>query len=74
VLPTPAILGRLEQMAADRNAPLGEVTEDYLRARQPSGKFIAMEDVAALVAFLCGPSSQGITGAVLPVDGGWTIK
>jgi 3-hydroxybutyrate dehydrogenase len=74
VLPTPAILGRLEQMAAARNAPIDEVTDDYLKARQPGGKFIAMENVAALVVFLCGPASQGITGAVFPVDGGWTIK
>jgi 3-hydroxybutyrate dehydrogenase len=74
VLPTPAILGRMKQMAAERNAPLDEVTEDYLKARQPGGKFIAMENVAALVAFLCGPASQGITGEVFPVDGGWTSK
>jgi 3-hydroxybutyrate dehydrogenase len=74
VLPTPAILGRLEQMAAERGAPVEATTRDYLAARQPGGKFVAMEDVAALVAFLCGPQSAGITGAVLPVDGGWTIK
>jgi enoyl-[acyl-carrier-protein] reductase (NADH) len=35
---------------------------------------IAMENVATLVAFLCSPTSQGMTGAVFPVDGGWTIK
>jgi 3-hydroxybutyrate dehydrogenase len=74
VLPTPAILGRMEQLAAERNAPVEETTRDYLIAHQPGGKFIAMENVAALVAFLCGPASQGITGAVFPVDGGWTIK
>jgi NAD(P)-dependent dehydrogenase (short-subunit alcohol dehydrogenase family) len=30
--------------------------------------------VAALVAFLCGPQSAGITGAAFTVDGGWIIK
>jgi 3-hydroxybutyrate dehydrogenase len=73
VLPTPAILGRIEQIAAERGVPVEETTREYLAARQPSGKFIAVEDVAALVAFLCGPDSQGVTGAVFPVDGGWTI-
>ena len=70
VLPTPAILARLETMAGDR----GISTEQATRDRQPGGKFIPMENVAALVAFLCGPASQGITGAALPVDGGWTIS
>lgn len=74
VLPTPAILGRIEQIAAESKAPLDDATRDYLIARQPGGKFIAMENVAALVTFLCGPFSRGITGAVFPVDGGWTIK
>ena len=74
VLPTPAILGRMNEMAAQRNAPVEEVTRDYVARHQPGGTFIAMENVAALVAFLCGPAGQDITGAVFPVDGGWTIK
>jgi 3-hydroxybutyrate dehydrogenase len=74
VLPTPAILGRMEQLAAERGAAVEETTRQYLAAHQPAGQFIAMENVAALVAFLCGPASTGMTGAVYPVDGGWTIK
>ena len=30
------------------------------------------EEPAALIAWLCGPGSSGITGAALPVDGGLT--
>jgi SDR family mycofactocin-dependent oxidoreductase len=29
-------------------------------------------ETAALIAWLCGPSSSGVTGAALPVDGGMT--
>ena len=74
VLPTPAILARLESIARDQGISTEQATRDYLIDRQPGGKFVPMENVAALVAFLCGQGSQGITGAVFPVDGGWTIN
>jgi 3-hydroxybutyrate dehydrogenase len=35
---------------------------------------IAPENVAALIVFLCGPESADITGAVLPIDGGWSAS
>jgi 3-hydroxybutyrate dehydrogenase len=42
-----------------------------LTGKQPTGKLIAADDVAALMLFLCGPESASITGAVVPIDGGW---
>lgn len=74
VLPTPTILARLDRMAGEQGISREQATHDYLEKRQPGGKFIPMESVAALVAFLCGPQSEGITGAVFPVDGGWSIN
>jgi NAD(P)-dependent dehydrogenase (short-subunit alcohol dehydrogenase family) len=35
-------------------------------------RLLAPEEPAALLAWLCGPASSGITGAVLPVDAGMT--
>jgi len=32
------------------------------------------DEAAALIAWLCGPESSGITGAVLPVDAGMTAR
>jgi len=43
-----------------------------LAGKQPSGRLIPPEDVAALMVFLCGPESDAMTGSVLPVDGGWS--
>jgi SDR family mycofactocin-dependent oxidoreductase len=36
------------------------------------GRLLEPEEVAALVAWVCGPTSGGVTGAVLPVDAGMT--
>jgi NAD(P)-dependent dehydrogenase (short-subunit alcohol dehydrogenase family) len=41
--------------------------------RIPVGRLGSIHDVAHAVRFLCHPDSGLITGAVLPVDGGWTL-
>ena len=46
----------------------------FLVGKQPSGRFIEAEHVAALMVFLCGPESCDITGAALPIDCGWSIN
>lgn len=38
----------------------------------PLGRMATPEDVAPLVGFLLSPDSRYMTGALLPVDGGWT--
>lgn len=41
-----------------------------LNARQPHGRLVAPEEVAAAVAYLVDPTAASTTGTVLPVDGG----
>jgi 2-keto-3-deoxy-L-fuconate dehydrogenase len=41
-----------------------------LRARQPTGRLVTADEVAAAVAYLAGPLAGATTGAVLAVDGG----
>ena len=72
-LPTPAIQGKIAAIAAQAGKTVEDATEDYLGERQPSRRFVAMEAVGALVAFLCSATAQDITGATLPIDGGWSI-
>lgn len=41
-----------------------------LEARQPSGRLVTAEEVAAAVLYLAGPSAGATTGTALAVDGG----
>jgi enoyl-[acyl-carrier protein] reductase III len=42
-------------------------------ARNPAGRLVAPEDVAAAVTFLCSPEADMIRGQTLVVDGGWSL-
>jgi 3-hydroxybutyrate dehydrogenase len=43
-----------------------------LLAAQPTKKFVTVEQVAALCVFLTSEDAASITGAILPIEGGWT--
>ena len=49
-----------------------QVMNDVLLAAQPTKRFVAVDEVAALAVFLCRGEAQSITGANLSMDGGWT--
>ena len=72
-LPTPAITQKIASIAAASARSIDETTRDYLTARQPTGRFVAMEAVGAMVVFLSSEAAKDITGATLPIDGGWSI-
>ena len=72
-LPTPAIMRRIETMASSRGISREDATREYMKERQPSGRFVRLEDVGAMIAFLCGAAGRDITGTVIPIDGGWSV-
>ncbi|MFM9379482.1 SDR family oxidoreductase, partial [Gordonia sp. VNK21] len=47
-----------------------EFARDQVSERIPMGRIGAPDDVAGLVAYLAGPTSTYVTGAVIPLDGG----
>ncbi|MFD2651908.1 SDR family oxidoreductase [Brucella rhizosphaerae] len=73
LMATDSALSRIEALAAEKNISREEATRVFLASRQPGGKFIPMETVTALALFLCGSASEGINGAAIPVDNGWSF-
>lgn len=71
-VPTPPIVERIAGLAREQGISEAEAAANYLQARQPTGRFVAMDSVAAMAMLLCSPAGADITGAMLPVDGGWT--
>ena len=51
-------------------APDPEAELQALSARQPNGRLVAAEEVAAAIAYLASPLAGATTGTVLTVDGG----
>jgi NAD(P)-dependent dehydrogenase (short-subunit alcohol dehydrogenase family) len=45
---------------------------DFAR-QQPLGRLLEPGEIATVLAFLAGPGSSGMSGAVLPVDGGLAL-
>ncbi|NUO99332.1 MAG: SDR family oxidoreductase [Nonomuraea sp.] len=58
-------VGRLLDAADDP-----EAERAALNARQPMGRLVSAEEVAAAIAYLAGPEAAATTGTALAVDGG----
>ena len=71
---TPVHRKRIEEIMAAEPLTLDQATQLFLASKQPGGRFIRPEDVAEMIVFLCGPHSRDITGAALPIDGGWSVN
>ena len=69
---TPLVEQQIPDTAKARGITEEEVVRDVLLAAQPTKQFVTVNEVAALTMFLASDAAASITGAVLPVDGGWT--
>lgn len=53
--------------------PIHDVVEDY-KANMPISRIGTPDEIAAVVHFLVGPNSSWITGQILSVDGGHSLR
>ena len=59
---------------SDMTAALTEERKTAILAAVPLGRYAAAHEVAGVVSFLAGDDAAYITGAVIPVDGGQSLK
>jgi 3-hydroxybutyrate dehydrogenase len=69
---TPLAAQQIPATAGARGISNGQVIHEVLLAAQATRKFVTVEQVAALTAFLCSDDAASVTGAILPIEGGWT--
>lgn len=51
-----------------------DAAKKMVLASQPTGRFVAIEEVGALCAFLASDEARSITGANYSIDGGWVAR
>ncbi len=69
---TPLVEGQIADQARTHGIDEAEVLDDVLLAKTPVKRLAEPEEVARLVAFLCGPGTDSVTGSSFMMDGGWT--
>lgn len=71
---TALVDAQIESQAKVHGLPPDRVIRDVILAVQPTKRFVTVEEIGALAVFLCQDTARSITGAAIPIDGGWTAR
>jgi len=71
---TPLAEAQVKPLAEKHGVSEEVALTDYLLERQPTKKWVEVEEIAEAAMFLVGPNSGSINGSALSVDGGWTAQ
>lgn len=68
---TPTSDARIRSLMEEAGLNREQATRRFLTGKQPTQRFIDPAHVSDLLLFLCSPAGGDITGAMLPMEGGW---
>jgi 3-hydroxybutyrate dehydrogenase len=71
---TPLVQKQIDDKAKAENITPEQAKINLVSAKQPSKEFVTVEELGALAVFLASDFARQITGASIPVDGGWTAQ
>ena len=71
---TPLAEAQVKPLAEQHGVTEEAALTDYLLDRQPTKKWVEVEEIAEAALFLAGPNSGSVNGSALSVDGGWTAQ
>lgn len=71
---TPLVEGQIADQAKSHGMTEEEVIEKVMLKKQAIKSFVEVGDIAALALFLSSDEAKTITGASLPIEGGWTAQ
>ena len=71
---TPLVEKQIPDTAKTRGITEEQVINDVMLHSQPTKKFVTIDQVAALAHYLVSDDAASVTGAMIPIDGGWTAQ
>jgi 3-hydroxybutyrate dehydrogenase len=71
---TPLVEKQIPETARAPGISEEELITDILLHAQPTKAFVTVKQVGSLTAYLASDAAASITGAVIPMDGGWTAQ
>lgn len=69
---TPLVQKQIDALAAREGLDNDAATMKLIGLRQPSGRFVTVEQIAELAAFFCSPAAEEVRGVAWAMDGGTT--
>ena len=71
---TPLVDAQIDAQAAVHGMTREEVVAKIFLERMPKKAFISYEEVIGAMRYLAGPHARNVTGQVIIIDGGWTLR